>query len=114
LPGGRRLERRLLGTDHAEVGAIVAEHWHLPNPVVVVIARHHHPPEATDSASLVDLVHVADALAHGLGFSHEECPQGPRALPGPWRRAGLERLPIEELAAQVQGAVADTCTALGL
>jgi putative nucleotidyltransferase with HDIG domain len=33
--GGRALERQLLGTDHAEVGAIVAEHWHLPNPVVV-------------------------------------------------------------------------------
>lgn len=114
LPGGRRLERRLLGTDHAEVGAIVAEHWHLPNPVVVVIARHHHPPEAAESATLVDIVHVADALAHGLGYRHEECPQGPRVLPAPWQRVGLERLPLEDIATQVQAAVADTCTALGL
>jgi putative nucleotidyltransferase with HDIG domain len=112
--GGRTLERQLLGTDHAEVGAIVAEHWHLPNPVVVVIARHHHPPETAESCTLVDVIHIADAVAHALGYRHAECPQPPRVLAGPWQRVGLERLPFEEIFTQVDGAVAATCTALGL
>ncbi|RVU43353.1 HDOD domain-containing protein [Rubrivivax rivuli] len=112
--GGRRLERQLIGTDHAEIGAIVAEHWHLPNPVVVVIARHHHPPETAEACTLVDVIHVADALAHALGFRHDETPQPPRVTPGAWQRVGLERLPFEEIFTQVEAAVADTCTALGL
>lgn len=111
---GRTLERQLLGTDHAEVGAIVAEHWHLPNPVVVVIARHHHPPETAESCTLVDVIHIADAVAHALGYRHAECPQSPRVLAGPWQRVGLEQLPFEEIFTQVDSAVAATCTALGL
>lgn len=112
--GGPLLEREVTGTDHAEVGALVAAHWHLPAAVVDVIARHHRPDEAATACTLLDVVHVADVLAHGLGHTHEARPNPPPAQPGPWHRVGLERLPQDALVQQVQAAVADTCTALGL
>jgi putative nucleotidyltransferase with HDIG domain len=112
--GGPVLERLVTGTDHAEVGALVAAHWHLPAAVVDVIARHHQPDEAATACTLLDVVHVADVLAHGLGHPHEARPPTPPAQPGPWHRVGLERLPQDALVQQVQAAVADTCTALGL
>ena len=63
-------ERAVLGVDHAQVGAAVAESWKLPPAIADVTRGHHAPAEAPAGADrlLVDLVHVADALAHSLGM----------------------------------------------
>lgn len=64
-------ERAVLGTDHAAVGAALAERWDLP-PVVVSVCRWHHAPldERIEAATQreVDLVHVANGLAHSFGL----------------------------------------------
>lgn len=44
-------ERETLGVDHAEVGALVAEHWRLPDPLVLAIRYHHHPWEGMHTVS---------------------------------------------------------------
>ncbi|MCC7203883.1 MAG: GGDEF domain-containing protein [Phycisphaeraceae bacterium] len=41
----RQLEREKLETDHAEVGAALGQHWHLPQVLVEPI-RHHEAPDA--------------------------------------------------------------------
>lgn len=64
------IERQLLGTDHAIVGAQLAEFWGLPAPIVDGVRWHHEPdnvPEGVDQ-EMVDLVHVSSGLAHMLGF----------------------------------------------
>jgi HD-like signal output (HDOD) protein len=63
-------EQAALGTDHAEVGLALAERWGLP-PAIGAAARWHHAPglaPAGEPRRLADLVHVADCLAHALGF----------------------------------------------
>jgi putative nucleotidyltransferase with HDIG domain len=63
------IERETLGTDHTEIGAAVAERWGLP-PMMGAAARWHHTPSEIPDQALrpaVDLVHVADGLAHILG-----------------------------------------------
>lgn len=62
-------ERRTLGTDHTEVGGLLAERWSLPAAITESI-RHHHDPSAADSEhqSLVQVVHVSNGLAHMLGL----------------------------------------------
>jgi putative nucleotidyltransferase with HDIG domain len=56
-------ERRVLGIDHTELGAIYLSQHNLPE-VLVEVARHHHRPEhATKSPELVAAVHLADMLA---------------------------------------------------
>lgn len=63
-------EREVLGTDHAKVGATLADRWDLPEAIGLVARWHHAPDEAPQDAdqTLVDLVHTADGLAHSLGY----------------------------------------------
>src|SRR5690606_8698029 len=58
-------ERRVLGADHAELGAMLAEHWKLPPEIVESIRTHHAPPPAGDNAinKAVVIVHLANQLA---------------------------------------------------
>lgn len=57
-------ERDLLGFDHAEAGAVLAETWNFPSDLVAVIAGHHAP---TTADPLTAVVAVANLLAaqHG-------------------------------------------------
>jgi putative nucleotidyltransferase with HDIG domain len=63
------IEKQVLGTDHAELGAALANQWGLPQEIANVAKYHHNPNEApSDLQKLIDLVHVADCLAHSLGY----------------------------------------------
>jgi putative nucleotidyltransferase with HDIG domain len=63
-------EQKLLGADHAQIGAELGRVWNLPEEVVKVIAFHHNPDVANEGRGdvLVDLVHAADCLSHSMGF----------------------------------------------
>ena len=80
-------EQRIFGFDHAAVGAGLARHWHLPEVLSDAIARH-HTPDAGTASSLVDLVHVADVLAHALD-EDDEGEVVPVLSPQAWGRLGL-------------------------
>lgn len=58
-------ERDLLGVDHAQIGAWLAESWHLPPPLCAAI-RAHHAPDGLLGEPLVPLVHVAEVLSNAL------------------------------------------------
>jgi putative nucleotidyltransferase with HDIG domain len=70
-------EREIIGTDHTQIGAAVAEKWDLPDLLCSVVRWHHSPSwrevqRAPDAAAdLVDAVHVADCLAHVFGFGSD-------------------------------------------
>ena len=55
-------ERQFLGIDHQQVGRLLAEDWHLPEPIAQAIGCHHHPEQATAHAELVHLIYLADLL----------------------------------------------------
>ncbi len=54
-------EKEAMGTDHTQVGAQIAVEWHLPQPIIEAIAFHHEVSRHQDN--LLDIVHVADAIA---------------------------------------------------
>lgn len=95
-----RAEEAVLGLDHAEVGAAVAEAWSLP-PAVALVARWHHAPGGAPEGPdrrLADLVHVADGLAHALGFGADAAELA-RAVDGAAEvRLGLRRRDLERTA----------------
>ncbi|MBN2526221.1 MAG: HDOD domain-containing protein [Deltaproteobacteria bacterium] len=63
------LEKEILGTDHGEVGEELAKLWDLPEAVIWTAKWHHNPNDAGDiDTTLVDLVHIADAMAHMFGY----------------------------------------------
>lgn len=62
------VERKLLGYDHTEVGAYLAEQWNLPEMMTKVIRYHHRPNDLQPTDPVVDIVHVADYMTMTLGF----------------------------------------------
>lgn len=60
-------EREVLGTNHAEVGALVAERWNLA-PVLRDVIRSHHDRDAeVENPRLAALVRLADGVCGILG-----------------------------------------------
>ncbi len=62
-------ERRVLGIDHTEVGAILLKNWNLPEEIVNTVRWHHQPSRAKQNSLLLDLVHSANifAMISGIG-----------------------------------------------
>jgi putative nucleotidyltransferase with HDIG domain len=53
-------EKQILGMDHAEAGALLAEHWKIPEEIVDAI-RNHHNPLSMESIS-TSYIYLADGL----------------------------------------------------
>lgn len=93
-----RAEAEVLGATHGEIGAYLMALWGIPEAAVEAIAFHHSPDRLVhDHVDLVDVVHVADALAHEresprpgaapeLAASHLDALGVADRLPG-WRAA---------------------------
>jgi putative nucleotidyltransferase with HDIG domain len=69
LPDYTAGEREHLGIDHAEVGAILAQNWKLPEIFRTVIRHHHDPAQAAaEFRTIVYAVHLGDILAMMAGY----------------------------------------------
>ncbi|MFO7802169.1 MAG: HDOD domain-containing protein [Desulfovermiculus sp.] len=63
------LEQTYLGTDHCQVGAMLAKQWRLPGALESSIEFHHEPSKAPgEYRPLVYMVHIGDALAMMAGL----------------------------------------------
>jgi putative nucleotidyltransferase with HDIG domain len=104
-----RAERQVLGVDHGEVGAAVAQAWRLP-PAVAAAARWHHAPGETPpdvDATAIGLVHVADSLAHVLGFGADAGELARSVDPAVEARLGIRPRVLERVAADSLDEIAD-------
>lgn len=92
-------ERTILETDHAEIGAAVATIWKLPAGTAAASRWHHTPDKAPDDAELglVDLIHVANTVAHKIGFGAEEEETERDFSPTAVERLGFTREDVDEL-----------------
>ncbi len=61
-------ERVVLGIDHAELGSLLLEDWGLSDKLISVARWHHEPDEMPGEHKIVDLVHIADAVAKQAGI----------------------------------------------
>jgi len=61
-------EKDIVGTNHSEVGYLVAQHWGLPKPLCAVIKHHHHPNLSDkEYIELTYMVHLGDIIAMMYG-----------------------------------------------
>ena len=82
----RDAELEILGVDHAELGAVVAQYWSLPEALVHAIQFHHSPelafamdPYCRDPAdAAAHVVHVADLVSERVAARRKK---GGPALP---------------------------------
>ena len=91
------VESRVMGFDHCEVGAYMADSWKLPENVVMAIRYHHDPNSAPDHKELCDCVHIANFLTITCGFGmggdglcYEFCPES-------LQRLGLESEDLDRI-----------------
>lgn len=102
-------ELQILGTHHAEVGALVAEHWRFPKAIVDAIDGHH---DLAPASELTTLVALADQLVHVMET-------GPRA-DGPlctacgqaWRQIGQAPEELPALLGEIERQVSAISLAL--
>lgn len=94
-------ERRVFGTTHAEVGALVAERWDLPEALVSCIRYHHEPAQVPEPDPRVDIVHLADVTCLLMGIGGGDDGQFYRADRQALARTGLKQTDFEALGAQV-------------
>ena len=93
-------EQVVLGTNHAEVGALILKRWSLPQDIVKAVQWHHAPEDCGETNSLIDIVHVADVLSLMIGFGVGR--EGLRYLPSiaATKRLGLKPSQLEKVASQ--------------
>lgn len=82
-------ERRILGIDHAQIGEALALEWKFTPEVARAVAGHHEP-EDHPASTLTSLVHVADAVAHGLDCAGIDDDLMPRLSDFAWNRLCLD------------------------
>lgn len=82
-------EKRVIGVDHAELGARLAAQWRLPQVFVQAIAGHHTLDQAAAHALPAAALAVADHLCNASGRVCHELPQF--AVPEEaWAMLGVE------------------------
>ncbi|RMF75778.1 MAG: HDOD domain-containing protein, partial [Planctomycetota bacterium] len=94
-------ESRVFGTTHAEVGALVAERWELPAPLVRCVRYHHEPSRLSEPDPRVDVVHLADAACLLMGIGGGDDGQFYRADQQALARTGLKQADFEALGVEI-------------
>lgn len=82
------VEREVLGVDHVAAGMALARHWHFSDTMLQAIA-HHHDPETTGAGFLATIVHVANAIVHGLDLARDDDELVPPVSMVAWTALGL-------------------------
>ena len=64
----REAERKVLGIDHAQLGALVAKKWGFNSKMVDIIENHHMPKEAKEAPHETSIIYLADMLCMIMGL----------------------------------------------
>ncbi len=107
------VESEMLGFNHGQVGAKIAEKWHLPEELIEAIAYHHQPEKATVNPKLVAITHIADGLVMMMGIHI-----GADGLAYSFSSAAMDLLKLDEtilteIMSEVADLIADENTYIG-
>lgn len=97
----REAELRLLAVDHAEVGEILANSWHLPEKLVEPVTHHHDVAKSGDHQIKTAAVHLADVLVKANGFGSSGDPFVSPIQEIAWERLGMTDELLEEIAGEL-------------
>jgi putative nucleotidyltransferase with HDIG domain len=105
-------ERALLGFDHAQTGAALAEAWNFPPDLVEAVGRHHEPP--ADASPLVQVVAAANLMAASIGEHAGADVVDAGELAAALANAGAGDLDVVTLEADIRRDFAGFASILGL
>ncbi len=61
-------ERRVLGIDHQELGAVICRRWRFPERVVAGIGYHHRPSDAGRHRDVASILYAANRMVCAMGI----------------------------------------------
>lgn len=103
----RDAEQKLLGFDHAAVGASVADRWNLPPALIKAIRFHHNPTQANESMRMVAIVHLADVFCRAIGIGNGGDSKIPCINEESWKLLRLNKRTIKKLFSEMEQAIAN-------
>jgi HD-like signal output (HDOD) protein len=94
------IEQQLLGISHSELGALLAEHWNLPEELVGVLRHHHVPRTATAGMvrRLAQMINLSERLLSTFGLKERLALEVTEA---DWKALGIAPSEAEEIATEV-------------
>lgn len=63
-----KVEKDVLGFDHAKLGAMLLKKWKLPDSIVSAVYYHHMPSVSSGDIIGPGIIHIADMITHALQF----------------------------------------------
>lgn len=90
-------ERKLLGIDHAVVGASLAERWSMPALYRETIASHHTPEDHKLADRYAHVIRLADAFAHSCSVRDRNSFFTPALVPDLWRSLKLKDSDVKDV-----------------
>jgi len=84
-----RVEQKVLGFDHADVGSALMESWNLPLSHQSAVRYHHQPFRASSYPGEVGTIHVADIIANALELGSSGESLVPTLEADAWEGLGL-------------------------
>jgi putative nucleotidyltransferase with HDIG domain len=104
-----KVEKEILGFDHASLGAMLLKKWKLPDSLVSAVYYHHMPSITTGDIVEPAIVHVADIISHAMQFGTSGENFVPTLNEKAWAALGLDvdviSNVIEQLGVQYKEAV---------
>lgn len=101
-------EREVLGFDHTEIGAELAQQWHLPPVLRECIAFHHAPEKAKQFPREVAIVYIANVIASLPYGDIPDATDLARINPAALQRAGVSMAQLGEAVRLTQSQIAET------
>ena len=85
-----KVEKEILGFDHAKLGAMLLKKWKLPDDIVSPVYYHHMPSVASTDIVGPSIIHIADIITHAIELGSS----GERFVPAlnekAWHALGLD------------------------
>ncbi len=105
-------ENMVLGTDHAQIGAMILTQWAFPPSVIEAVRWHHDPDFPERPSRVVDVVYLANVLCQTNGTGAENGGQLMEISPAVIDRLGIDINGFEEITGKVAQWVDELAEAL--
>ena len=103
-----KVEKEILGYDHAEVGALLLAEWKLDDRLVEIVKYHHQPANAGDYLMETCIVARADALVYEMKIGNSGEPGVPELDPMVLEMTPISDEEINKLKEEIAAKVDDT------
>ena len=101
-------EIQCFGSDHQQIGQLLAQKWNFPDKFATAIAHHHTPDEATESPRLVAAIHIADVSCHALNLGHSGNQYVVHFSPAAWHNLELRKESYEKVVRRALNEISET------